>query len=227
MVTAGWNCALKIHGTSTAFTGEAMEDTSMGADATHKVFKISAATKNYWNPATTVHVYDGGVEKTEGTHWEVESYLHGRIRFLAYAPSGAVTVDGAYFPMLTVDRAHEASIAWEAAMLDSSVFGTQWKARIPSLIDVTFSASRWEMGEHDYDPAVGTSRKFSALLDGSTISYFEFLENGGSQSFRLACLLSADNHKSGINSVVESALSGKLSKVKVGADFSSSNYCRA
>jgi hypothetical protein len=219
MVQHGSTATVSIGGTSTAFTAEAMTLFSGSGDTA--VWQITSATKQLWNPEIAVVVNDDGNPLTEGTDFEVESYLYGRIRLLGYTlidPSP--TVDGEYLPLLTVDRASQYTLEVtnnlsEVPRMDS----TQCQRRITGLTDVTFSLSRWEMGLHDYDPGAG-SKRFGVLAGAGTTIFIEFTFGTSAGGARLACLIDSDNITSSVNDPVQAQLQGMVASVKAGADFS-------
>jgi len=114
---AGYQAKLKKQGTSTTMTTEAMTLVA------GKTYKITAATKNIWDPAGVFTVFDGGVDHTA----DVLSinYLFGQVTFkAAYTPTGAITVTGKYFTTVALGNAQAFTLTQTAEAVDNSAFDT-------------------------------------------------------------------------------------------------------
>jgi hypothetical protein len=109
-------CVLK-QGTSTGTTGEAM---SLVSGLT---YKITDTTKDIWNAAATVVIYDDAVDVTD----EVETfdYLFGTITFdSGYTVIGDITADISYFPTAVLGRFNSFTLTQSVAAVDDSDFQT-------------------------------------------------------------------------------------------------------
>ena len=111
---AGYNCDVKLGGDPIAFTGEAM---SLVSGTT---YRITDATKNYFDPNTDVAVFDGATPLTAGEDYTV-NHLFGEVT-LNVAPSDAVTVDGASIPTTVFGSFTSASVTHSAASSDITTF---------------------------------------------------------------------------------------------------------
>jgi hypothetical protein len=128
---AGYLCKILKSGTSTVMTTEAMTLVS------GKTYKITNATKNVWNRAVTLNVFDNAVNHNSDV-LDVD-YLFGRVTFkAAYTVTGAVTVTGAYFPTAQLGKGNSFTLTQTADMIDTSDFATVqansgYKTFIPGL----------------------------------------------------------------------------------------------
>lgn len=133
----GYQASLKKHGSSTAFSGEAMSQVS------GQRYKIDDATKEIWNRNATFTVFDGAADVTA----QVESfnYLFGEIVFNAgYSVVGAITVDGAYFPTVQLARVDSYTLTQTAEAVGDSDFDKVqanggYYANLPGLRSVEIS----------------------------------------------------------------------------------------
>ena len=111
---AGYVATLKKASASTPTADEAT--TQVG---TSKSYQITDATHRLLDVNTPIVVSDGGVDKTT----EVESidFLNGIVTFLAaYAPTGAITVDGAYLSLTPIAGAKSFTLTQTAATKDTT-----------------------------------------------------------------------------------------------------------
>ncbi|MFV2014007.1 MAG: hypothetical protein ACC656_01140, partial [Candidatus Heimdallarchaeota archaeon] len=114
---AGYLATILKQGTTTVMTGEAMTLVS------GKTYQINLATREIWDRAATFVVYDNAVDQTANV--ESIDYLFGKVTFLsAYTVTGPVTVDGNYFPTLTLGKAQTYGLTQTAAVIDTTDFAT-------------------------------------------------------------------------------------------------------
>ena len=113
---AGYNAAIKQQGTSTAMTSEATTNT------TGNSYQIDDVTKRIWDRSATFTFSDGGGVIPDS---EVESinYLTGTVTFNV-APTPPVTVDGNYFPTVTLGTANTFTQTQTAEAIDNTDFAT-------------------------------------------------------------------------------------------------------
>jgi len=114
---AGFVAKIKQQGTTTAMTGETMSLVS------GKTYKIDAVAKEIFDRSATFTVFDGVTDVTA----QVKSfnYLFGTITFLAsYTVLGAVTIDGSFFPTVTLGKANSFSMTQTADTIETSDFAT-------------------------------------------------------------------------------------------------------
>jgi len=111
---AGYQATLKKSGTSTTMTGEAMTLVS------GKTYKVTDSSKNVWNRAVTLTVKVAGTAVAAANIQYID-YLYGQVTFISsYTVSGAVTVDGAYFPTATIGCANSWTLTQTANANDVS-----------------------------------------------------------------------------------------------------------
>lgn len=159
--TAGYKAAVKVSGTSTAFTSEAA---SLVAGTT-STYQINDATKRVWDRTVTPTVNDGATQVTPTSI----DYLRGRVT-LASAAAGAVTITGNYLPMTTVAEATEYSTTWERQILDSTALGGDgWRTRALGLYDGSASLTIHY---------VGTFETFAQALAAGNAMVLEFYPDG-------------------------------------------------
>lgn len=115
---AGYPSTISVGGTSTAMTGEA---TSLfSGSGANTVRQITNSAKRCLDPAVAVVVKDGA-GTVASTSYRLD-YLYGKIRFLSYTPSGAITVDANYIPLLPVLGCRAMNINAGRQLLDATVF---------------------------------------------------------------------------------------------------------
>lgn len=160
MASAGYAAAVKVSGTSTSFTGEAT--TGLGDD----VYQITDETKRVLDPTVAVVVKDDGVAIPAAD--VTVDHLFGRVT-LANPPSGVVTVDGSYLPMLTVATAREASVSCSREIHDNTRFGAPGAARTKQygLKDFSGSIGVLEDTLTDHDSGAGTLTLEGVLTSGA------------------------------------------------------------
>ena len=112
---AGYLATIKKHGTSTAFTGQAMSQVS------GQIYQIDNAAYRIWDRSATFTVYDGGTDVTNQVEWF--DYLFGKIKFLdSYTVVGAITIDGSYFPTVELAKANNYTLSQTAEVKDTTTF---------------------------------------------------------------------------------------------------------
>lgn len=123
-VGAGHVCTVKQTGAAVAMTGEACSAFSSA------IYHVTNASKRVLDAATPLVVYDNGTPVVP----VFVSYVSGLIS-MGYTPTGPVTVDGAYLPLMSVAEATSFEINFERALLDSSTIGSEVRARQIGLRD--------------------------------------------------------------------------------------------
>lgn len=149
---SGYCVTFNKSGTSTAAAGEAMSLVS------GKTYSIDDVTKNVWDRAVTLVVYDGVTDVTV----QVESidHLFGQVTFLgAYTVLGAVTVDVNYLPMASIGTAREFSLSQTTDSIDTTDFATAcanggFMTNTPGLLSVSLDASGFFATANDFKTLV-------------------------------------------------------------------------
>ena len=114
---AGYLAKIKQAGSTTAMAGESMTLVS------GKTFKIDDATKEIFDRAVTFTIFDNAVDETD----EVESinYLFGEITFKSsFSVTEPVTIDGSFFPTITLGKASAFTMTQTADTVETSDFAT-------------------------------------------------------------------------------------------------------
>lgn len=115
---AGYVAKLLSPGTSTVMTAEAM------ALVSGKTYKISDTTKQVMDYTKTTTIKDGGVAVL-AANIETINYLFGSVTFVStYTPTGAITVDGYYFPMTEISKGNSFTLTQTVATIDETDFPT-------------------------------------------------------------------------------------------------------
>lgn len=123
--TAGRLALVKLSGTPTAFTGEATTVLT-----TDKVYQISDATKQVWDPTATITVKDGGTPVNTGTDPYTINRLTGTVSFTNTA-ARTITIDGTYLPMTTIAKTKEVLYMTGRENLDDTTFDSNgWEESI-------------------------------------------------------------------------------------------------
>ena len=115
---AGYLATLSVGGTSTATTAEATSLFSSALGAANTVRQITNTAKRCIDPAVAVVVKDGAGTVADTSY--VIDYLYGKIRFLSYTPSGVITVDCSYIPLLTVSGVRAITISMDRDDIDAT-----------------------------------------------------------------------------------------------------------
>lgn len=116
---AGYVAKILKIGSSTSMSNEAMSQIGVT-----KTYQVTDATKNFWNRAVALVVEDGGTPVDPEDIISID-YLFGRVTFDAgYTPTGAITVDGAYFPKVVVGCANAFTLTQTATAIDNTCMDT-------------------------------------------------------------------------------------------------------
>lgn len=111
-------CTINISGTSTATTGEATQ--AFSGSGANTVVQIATAARRCMDPSVAIVVKDG-VGTVAAASYIIEP-LYGKIRFQSYTPSGAITVDYNYFPLLPIAGAHTFNVKAEREKINVTQF---------------------------------------------------------------------------------------------------------
>jgi len=198
---AGNKTVLKISGTSTVLTGEACSAFS-GAGA-NQTYRITAASKRVLDTSVAVVVKDGGVV-VDPTKWTI-NYLFGRIIFNGYTPGGAITLDGAYLPMLAMAVARKAEWSRTKELLDATVMPASSHTRICGLRDLTGSMEGVTPETDDLDSGTGGEQSLQSFFDASTPKLLEASFGGHATLFRAWVLIPKLGNASSFDDLVTHA----------------------
>lgn len=169
--TAAYNATLKREGTSTPFTSEGM--TQVG---TSNTFKITDATKNYWDITVVPTVYEDAVA-VDPSQYSV-NYLFGEITF-DVAPIGVITVDGNSVGLEAFGRANTVDINHSADTEDVTDFinvkdSNGYTFNRPTLLTVGLDLSGFDTADEDFRAILKERAEILVELDyigdGSVVS---------------------------------------------------------
>jgi hypothetical protein len=139
MATASYKTVVKVPGTSTMFADEDMTLVSA------TTYQIEDATKQVWDRAVKPTFYDDGTEIPESSILRV-NYLFGKVT-LASPPSGTVTVDGNYLPMVEATGVKEHSFSLGGDILDQTTYENNegYRRRLSGLKDVSATLTGFDI----------------------------------------------------------------------------------
>lgn len=140
MGIAAYTTRLRVSGTPTAMTGEAMTAVDSSTSSTH--WEIDAAAKSVWDRDSTPTFTGGGgaIPQSEIAHI---NYLYGRVKF--HNPQSGVSVSGSYLPMADAAGAHNYTLTLESDALDDTDFSsTGFRSRQIGIHTASVSVTRWD-----------------------------------------------------------------------------------
>jgi hypothetical protein len=216
MPIAGFTTSVKVSGTPTTLTTAAT--TSLGGD----VYQVTDATKRVLDPDTAVVVFDDGVEVDAADNESID-FLFGKVT-LTGPPVGAVTISGAYLPMLPVAEGYEVSFTDARELLDATVF-------VPG---ASTAARRKMLGLKSLSGRIGTLDALLTDLDsgGGTVTLRDLLRDGpdvlveitvaASEVLRGWCVLSGGSVDASVDGRVEAGVDfeGSVLETQNGGDVS-------
>jgi predicted secreted protein len=184
---AGRKSLVKVTGDATNFADEATT-----GEATHKIFTITAATKNCWDPSAPITVKVDGAAVTTG--FTVER-LVGRVTFAASKGASVVTVSGKYLPLSTAAGCREYTINRARALIDVSDFDVvdDYKKNLAGKKDASGTLSVWYQNDSYF---------FDAMDSDAPIVLEFYADRGSAFTMRAWTNLT----KCGISSAQDSAV---------------------
>ena len=177
---AGYNTTVYVGGTATGMTAEAMTGSGAGP------YQVTDTAKRVLDPADTFTFYDNGVAINSGDILSVD-YLQGKVTFTG-SKTGPITVTGDYLPLLAWASCRALDLNFVADMLDTSVFGSQYKTSIQGMKEISGSAEILEALTTDLDSG-GGSRSWAAVFAAGTQVVLSIIP-GGSGTTRCWAVLS-------------------------------------
>lgn len=216
MGEAGYNTVIKRNGTSTSFTSE-----SMTATSTTNQYQIDDATKQVWDRTIVPTFYEDGVA-IDSSDIDNINYLFGKVTF-ATSKSGAITVDGSYYPQLTIACGREYTLDQSINLEDSTCYETAqsnngYMTYNDTLWDVNASVTRLITDMTEYNTF------FDIWNNGETV-VLEIQPGGGSNpTFRGYMVIETDNETGDVESLEEQEISFMLDDDGNGTGFGWSDY---
>ncbi len=156
--TAGKLGLVKVGGTPTAFTDEAVTVLT-----TNKKYQITNTAKRIWSPTATITVKAAGVAVNPVSDPYVINRLTGIVTFTNTSARGTVTITGTYLPMLTIAKSHSVTYERGTDLLDDTTFDSNGFDESISGIQ-SISANLGRNWESTYSALLS-----SALLGGSQL----------------------------------------------------------
>jgi hypothetical protein len=165
--TAGKIALVKIGGTPTAFTDEAV-----AVLTTNKKYQISNAAKQIWSPTATITVKAAGIAVDPVADPYVINRLTGVVTFTNVSARGTVTVSGTYMPMTTIVKSKSITYDRMNEVLDDTTFDSAgYEENIPGIHSISASLGR------NWETTYSTVFK-NALLNGTLLVIQVFHDNG-------------------------------------------------
>jgi hypothetical protein len=138
--TAGKLGLVKVGGTPTAFTDEAV--TVLTAN---KKYQITNTAKRVWSPTATITVKNGGVAVDPVADPYTINRLTGVVTFTA-TTARTVTISGTYMPMSTIAKSHSIAYTHGNEVLDDTTFDSNgYDESIPGIRSINATLGKnWE-----------------------------------------------------------------------------------
>jgi len=138
MSVAGYNTKIKLSGSGTTMSSEAMAATT----GTNE-YQISNSAKGIFDPTTTPSFTVGGTA-ISSTDISSIDYLFGKVTFSS-TKGAAIKVSGTYLPTTNIAGAHAYNLNISRNLLDDTDFNSSgWISRANGLKDVSFTVNRWD-----------------------------------------------------------------------------------
>ena len=171
---AGKSVIIKISGNVVSMTAEAT--TNLGDN---KTYRITNALKRVIDWDTQPIVKVGGSVTAE--KYSID-YLRGTVIFATVnAGRGAVTLEGKYVPMSVAAYANSFNRSTECELLDATVFGNDYKNRIPGMLSASGSLTQIDVTDEIYLTALKAGKPVViedvAITGGEPNRVIAFLES--------------------------------------------------
>jgi len=139
--TAGKLGLVKVGGTPTAFTDEAVNVLT-----TNKIYQIANTAKQIWSPTATITVKAAGVAVDAVADPYVINRLTGIVTFTNTSARGTVTISGTYMPMSTIVKSKAITYTHGNEVLDDTTFDSNgYDESIPGIRSIMATLGRnWE-----------------------------------------------------------------------------------
>lgn len=140
--TAGRLSLVKMSGTSTTFTDEAVTVVT-----TNQIYQITNTAKRVWDPTATITVKAAGVAVDPVADPYAINRLTGVITFTNVSARGTVTVSGKYLPLTTIAKCSDFDISVGRPAIDDTTFDSNgWTENVAGLGEVSVTIGKnWEL----------------------------------------------------------------------------------
>ncbi len=185
--TAGHLATISVTGASTTMTAEATSNTAGFS------YQITNTAKRIVDPAVAIVI-----KHNSGVTWPTNftfDYLNGIVT-LDGAPTGAVTIDGAYLPARQIAQAYELDVSLAANLAESSLLGTTFIGRTRALSDITGSMSCYDAGLTEY-----TDVQLYDLISSGTTKVVDIQWNGGTNYLRFFAMFESVDPSASVDGV--------------------------
>jgi len=140
MSTAGYNTVIKRNGTVTAFNAESMTATTLTNQ-----YQIDDTSKEVWDTSVEPTFYEDA-SAIPSSDIENINYLFGKVTF-STEKTGAITVDGEYFPTQTISYGREYTLDQSVNLEDASNYddaqsNNGYRTYVSTLWDINASITR-------------------------------------------------------------------------------------
>jgi hypothetical protein len=131
-------------------------------------YQVTNSAHRILDPRTALVVKDGGVAVPIANIALID-YLFGRVTFAAgHAPSGAVTIDGAFIPTLPFLLGNDLQFSAKRTVLPSTVFGSSFAQKLAGLMDADLTIKSLASPNDDYDTGTGGTQSLWADFTAGT-----------------------------------------------------------
>lgn len=199
MAYPSYNLSVRMFGSPTNFTGEAMTAITGTND-----YRITDGSKATWRTSLVEPAFfDNGVPIPTNQISNID-YLFGKVLFTSNK-AGPITVDGQYTPMLVIGEAHEFSLTMKRNLYDDTAFLDTAFHRIYGLFDIEGNISMYGDLSEDIDPTTGTRIIQDVLLNGTTVVVSIRITSSTSVSlYKLLAMIGNFETKAGVDDLVDS-----------------------
>ena len=169
MAVASYKTIIKLSGTTTVFTSEAMSSST--ASNQHQ---ISDDAKRVWDRDTVPVIRQSSLAAiVPAAQISNIDYLFGKITFASSTQGTPITASGTYLPLASVAGSHTYQLNHIGGLLDDTAFeSTGWRTHKQGIRDVNITLSRWDSLDTDF---------FDHLKNGTT--FLVEVTPGGSTAF--------------------------------------------
>jgi len=206
---AGYTTTVKMTGTPTAMSSEAMSTNSTAANT----YKVTTATKRIFDRAASFSFFEatttGGRAAIAAGDISAIDYLFGKVTFSS-TQSEPVTVSGNYLPATNVAGANTYGMDMTRELLDRTDFtSTGFRQRHPGLVDVSLTVSRFDSVDLTFINAINSTQTVVCeVRPGGT---------GSSEAGRGFFLVESENRSGDISGLETGELSFQLDGSSEGA----------
>lgn len=199
MALLGKQASIKVGGTSTAMTAEAMTDSGDGL-----TFQITNAAKRAIDPDKTVAVAVDGVT-ADATAYTVD-YAHGKVAFSESQSGSTVTISANYLPLLSVAEANAVDIDMGYSTVATPRFGDSADRSLPNKAFCSVTLEHLHADNADLDD--GAATKTWRSMRGNVV-FLEVREEDGGEALRGWFLLESNKKSISISEAIGNSVTAR------------------